>query len=101
MRFDALEVVFLPSRKHTIGNKWVAIKDWVIGQTRCGIDYEETLAPTAKITSVQTLLALPIIQDWEMCQINVKNVFITGNLCEKYMDQPPSYVSLILVWSPT
>lgn len=37
-----------------------------------GIDYEETFSPVARITSVSTLIAIDVVQNWPLFQIDVK-----------------------------
>ena len=57
-----------------------------------GIDYEETFAPVAHITSVRFLLAIAIVHQWDIFQMDVKNVFLNGDLSEEvYMSPPPDY----------
>ena len=62
-------------------------------QKEC-IDYNETFAPIAKMTSIRTLLGLAAVQDLEVHQMDVKTAFLNGDLEEEiYMDQPEGYVS--------
>ncbi|KAJ9539073.1 hypothetical protein OSB04_031806 [Centaurea solstitialis] len=59
-----------------------------------GIDYEETFAPVARITSVRRLLAIPATKRWPLFQMDVKNAFLNGDLSEEVYLSPPPGVSL-------
>jgi hypothetical protein len=98
----------LPLGKSVIGCKWVyKIKTRADGfverykarlvargfTQEYGIDYEETFAPVARLTSVQSLLAVAAVHHWPLFQMDVKNVFLNGDLLEEiYMQPPPSYL---------
>ena len=54
-----------------------------------GIDYQETFSQVAMLKSINTLLAVAVYLDYEICQIDVKIAFLNGYL-EKdiHMEQP-------------
>ncbi|KAK3031203.1 hypothetical protein RJ639_035360 [Escallonia herrerae] len=53
------------------------------------VDYEETLAPVAKMTNVRLLLFLAASQDWPLLQMDVKNALLHPNLSETVHMSPP------------
>ena len=101
------DLVDLPSGKSTIGCKWVyKIKtrsDGTIDSYKArlvakgftheyGIDYEETFALMTRLSSVGTLIAIYAARKWPLFQMDVKKVFLNGELSEEvYMKLPPGY----------
>lgn len=60
---------------------------------RKGIDYTETFAPVARLSSLRTLLAIVAAEDLELHQMDVKTAFLNGDLTEDiYMKQPKGFV---------
>nr|GEY29307.1 zinc finger, CCHC-type [Tanacetum cinerariifolium] len=58
-----------------------------------GIDYFDTYAPVARITTIRLLLALAVIQNLVIHQMDVKTTFLNGDLDEEvYMKQPKGFV---------
>ncbi|RVW12494.1 Retrovirus-related Pol polyprotein from transposon TNT 1-94 [Vitis vinifera] len=68
-------------------------KAWLVAlgnNQEYGVNYEENFAPVAKMTTVRTILALAASSDWPLHQMDVKNVFLHGDLKECiYMKPPP------------
>ena len=57
-----------------------------------GIDYNETFAPVAKMTTVQVFLAVTAAKNWELHQMDEHNTFLYGNLSEEvYMKIPHGF----------
>nr|GEV61239.1 zinc finger, CCHC-type [Tanacetum cinerariifolium] len=58
-----------------------------------GIDYIDTYAPVARITTIRLLLALAAIHNLVIRQMDVKTSFLNGDLDEEvYMKQPERFV---------
>ncbi|KAK9108026.1 hypothetical protein Syun_024037 [Stephania yunnanensis] len=55
-----------------------------------GVDYEETFAPVAKMTTVRLVLAIAASQGWPLRQMDVKNAFLHRDLKEEIYMTPPS-----------
>ena len=101
------DLVTLPLAKSVVGYKWIyKIKTRSNGsikryKTRLvakgftqeyGIDYEETFAPVARISSFRALLAIAVASKWDLFQMDVKNDFLNGDLSEEvYMQPPPGF----------
>jgi hypothetical protein len=61
-------------------------------QEEHGCDYDETFASFAHMTTICTLLVVTSIREWSISELDVKNVFLNGELCEDvYMRPTPGY----------
>ena len=64
-----------------------------------GSDYYDTFSPLAKIASVCLLLSMVVMHSWPLFQLDIKNVFLHGDLTEEvYMEQLPGFVAQGGVW---
>jgi hypothetical protein len=58
-----------------------------------GIDYEETFSLVARYTSIRTIIALTTSMGWKLHHMDVKTVFLNGEIQEKiYIEQPEGFV---------
>ncbi|RVW36465.1 Retrovirus-related Pol polyprotein from transposon TNT 1-94 [Vitis vinifera] len=72
-------LLFLPSGKSTVGCRWV---------------YAVKVGPDGQIASVRLLLSMAAMCSWLLYQLDIKNVFLHGDLAEEvYMEQPPGFVA--------
>jgi hypothetical protein len=96
-------LVELPSGRKAVKSKWVFkhkadghFRAWLVakGFTQIfGIDYDETFSPVARFESLRLLLALAVLEDWEIHQMDVKSAFLNGLLDEEiYMEQPQGFI---------
>ncbi|KAJ9542860.1 hypothetical protein OSB04_029366 [Centaurea solstitialis] len=53
-----------------------------------GLDYSHTFSPVVKASTVRTILAVAVLRNWPLHQLDVNNAFLNGSLTET---QPPGY----------
>ena len=57
-----------------------------------GFDYNETFVPVAKFATFRVMLALVVVHDREMDQLDVKTAFLNSRFNEEvYMELPAGY----------
>ena len=61
-----------------------------------GIDYEETFASVARLTSICTLIVVVTVRGWGLFQMDVKNTFLNVDLQEKVYMTPPLAILMLL-----
>ena len=107
MKNDTWELVDQPEQRKVIGTKWVwktkykadgsmeKYKVHLVAQGFSqveGFDFQETFAPTARMTTIRVVLALAAHKKWPVFQMDVKSAFLNGYLKEEvYVAQPPGF----------
>ena len=102
-------MVQLPTGKKAIGCRWVFVikvnPDGSIAQLKAqlvakgyaqtyGVDYSDTFSPVAKMTYVRLFISLAATHNWDLHQLDIKNVFLHGDLQEEvHMEQPPRFIA--------
>ena len=46
-----------------------------------------------RLNFICVLLSIVVNQSWDLCQLDVKNAFLYGDLAQVLMKQPPEYVA--------
>ena len=103
---DTFVVTELPKGKNVIGGKWVyATKSDADGNVKFkaryvargfsqkeSVDYGETFAPTARMTSIRMLMQAAVDEELLVHQMDVKTAYLNAPIdCELYVDQPEGY----------
>ncbi|GKE81379.1 ribonuclease H-like domain-containing protein [Tanacetum coccineum] len=58
-----------------------------------GVNFDKTFSLVVKPATINTVLSLVVSRKWPIHQLDVKNVFLNGDLSETvYMHQPPDFV---------
>jgi hypothetical protein len=102
------DLVQLPRGKKIAGFKWVfTMKQNPEGKVErykarlvakgysqtYGIDYDEIFTLVTKMSTVRTLISCAVNFGWPLHQLDVKNVFLHGDLEEVYMKIPPGFAN--------
>nr|GEV65142.1 ribonuclease H-like domain-containing protein [Tanacetum cinerariifolium] len=57
-----------------------------------GVDVDETFSPIVKPSTIQMVFSLAVCRHWPIHQLDVKNIFLHGDLSKTvYMHQPPGF----------
>lgn len=58
-----------------------------------GVDYTEVFAPVARHDTIRMMVVLAAHNSWPIFQLDVKSVFLHGDLQEHvFIDRPPGYM---------
>ena len=106
---DVWNLIELPKGSTPIGCKWIfkfkrdsngnveRYKAHLVAKgftQKEGIDYKETFSPVSTKDSFRIIMALVVHFDLELYQMDVKTVFLNGNIDKTiYMVQPENFVS--------
>ncbi|RVX03366.1 Retrovirus-related Pol polyprotein from transposon TNT 1-94 [Vitis vinifera] len=78
---NTYELMELPKGKRALKNKW----------KKC-IDFEEIFSPVVKMSSIRVVFGLATSMNLEIEQLDVKTVFLHGDLEEEiYMERPKGF----------
>jgi len=102
-----LELVALPTGQKAIGNKWVykikrdssdqveqyrarlVVKGYAQKE---GVDFHDIFSPVVRLTTIRVVLAMCVVFDLHLEQLDVKTTFLHGKLEEEiYMLQPKGF----------
>ena len=102
------ELTDLPPGNKPLGSKWIFKRkfkpDGTIDKYKArlvvkgyrqkeGLDYFDTYSAVTRITSIRILIALAAVHDLKIQQMDVKTVFLNGELEEDiYMEQPEGFI---------
>jgi hypothetical protein len=102
------DLVDLPIGRRPVGVKWVfkvkysgdgileKFKARLVAKgylQRKGVDYEETYAPVARMTSMRVILAIAAHEGLRVEQMDVNSAYLNGWMdTEVFMRQPPGYI---------
>eukprot|EP00253_Pinus_taeda_P023139 PITA_23139 len=107
VRNSAWDIVPRPEGKSMVGSRWIyKVKQAADGSVEKykarfvargfsqieGINYEETFAPVASYSSIQTFLSLSAQMGWHIHQMDVKTPFLNGVIEEEvHIEQPEGF----------
>ncbi|GKF56199.1 putative ribonuclease H-like domain-containing protein, partial [Tanacetum coccineum] len=75
---------------------WILV-DFPYRKKEEGIDYDEVLAPVARIEAIRLFLAFASYMGFTVYQMDVKSAFLYGTIEEEvYVHQPPGFVDLLI-----
>ena len=105
---DTWELVPRPKDKNVISTKWVfrnkLDENGQVTRNKAklvckgyaqieGIDFEETFAPVARMEAIRTILDYACSQRIKIYQMDVKSMFLNGELEEEvYIEQPQGFL---------
>ena len=106
-KYEVWDVVDSPEDTNVVGSRWVfRIKQDSSGKIlkyrarlvaqgftqMYGVDFQDTFAPVARLSSIRTVIALAASEDWELHQMDVKSAYLNSPIdTPVFMRLPPGY----------
>ena len=56
-----------------------------------GLNYDETVAPVARYSSIRVIISLASVMGWKLHQMDVKTAFLNGEIEEVYIKQSEGF----------
>ena len=107
MKNQVWEFVLRPQGKKVVRTRWIYKVKHVTDESvekykarfmakgfsqKEGIDYEETFAPIARYSSIQTIISLADEMGWRVHQMDIKTAFLHRVIKEEvYIEQPKGF----------
>lgn len=107
-QYNTYKLVIPPPGANIVGSRWVDRRKYDENGNVTGyrsrvvaqgftqeylVDYSETFAPTAKLTSIRMVLALAAHNRWHVHQMDVKSAYLNAEIDEEiYVRQPEGYI---------
>ena len=106
-KYNVWDVVDEPEDVNIVGSRWVfCIKRDSSGKIlkyrarlvaqgftqMYGVDFQDTFAPVARLSSIRVVIALAASEDWELHQMDVKSAYLNSPIdTAVYMRLPPGH----------
>ena len=106
-KYEVWDVVDKPEDTNIVGSRWVfRIKRDSNGKIlkyrarlvaqgftqMYGVDFQDTFAPVARLSSIRAVIALAASEDWELHQMDVKSAYLNSPIdTTVYMRLPPGH----------
>ena len=59
-----------------------------------GLDYFDTYSPVMRINFIRIIIAIAVLRNLEIHQMDIKSAFLNGDLDEEiYMEQPEDFIA--------
>jgi len=95
LNVNIIRSMWICKHKHNFDDFFERHKARLVGDGKSqqkGIDCDETFSPIMKPAIIRTILTIALSKSWHIHQVDLKNVFLHGNLNEiVYIHQPKGF----------